>query len=240
MTPTTPQTTPVTPPPVSKPHRRKPGRSVVLHCVSWEMYTRLRKIFDEKRGVKLTYDQGDLEIMAPSTEHEDDAESLADLIKILTEELGLDIRRGGSSTLKRRRLMKGLEPDKCYWIANAAKVVGMKRLDLRIYPPPDLAVEVDVTHSSLDRFGIYAKLGVPELWRLDGDDLRFHTLAANKKYTEVATSPTFPGFAPSELMVFVKQARTVTNQNVVSSDFRAWLRQRIANPPPPRTPPPPP
>jgi Uma2 family endonuclease len=203
------------------------------------MYTKLRTIFDQKRGVKLTYDRGELEIMAPSTEHEDDAESLADLVKILTEELGLSIRRGGASTLKRKKLKKGLEPDKCFWIASAAKVAGVRRLDLRIHPPPDLAIEVDVTRSSLDRFDIYAKLGVLELWRLDGADLHFYQLGANKKYTEVTTSPTFAGITPADLMGFVKQARTVVDQNVVSKDFRTWVRQRIANPPaPPPSPPP--
>lgn len=234
MTPTTPQTPPaITPPPATRPRRRRPGRAVVLHCVPWEMYTKLRTIFDEKRGVKLTYDRGDLEIMAPSTEHEDDAESLADLVKILTEELGLSIRRGGASTLKRKKLKKGLEPDKCFWIVSAAKVVGVRRLDLRIHPPPDLAIEVDVTHSSLDRLDIYAKLGVSEVWRLDGDELHFYHLGVNKKYAAVATSPTFPGVAPSDLMGFVKQARTVVDQNVVSKDFRTWLRQRTAYPPTP-------
>jgi Uma2 family endonuclease len=205
------------------------------------MYTKLLEVFAEKRGVKLTYDREDLEIMVPSAEHEDDAESLAELVKILTQELGLPIRRGGSVTLKRKRFKKGIEPDRCFWIANAPRRAGVRQLDLRVHPPPDLAIEVDVSSSSLDRFKIYAKLGVTELWRLDGDDLRFYQLGANKKYTEVPTSPTFAGVTPGDLMTFVKRARAAADQNIVSEDFRAWVRQRAAGQPqqtPPAPPPP--
>jgi Uma2 family endonuclease len=234
MTPTTPTTPPSAPPP--KPRRRKPGRAVVLHCVPWEMYTELLKVFAEKRGVKLTYDRGDLEIMAPSMGHEDDGYHLGLFVDILTEEFGMPIRRGGSVTIKRKRLKKGIEADRCFWIANAAKLAGVRQLDLRVHPPPDLAIEVDVTSSSLDRFGIYAKLDVTELWRLDGDELRFHQLGANKKYAEVPTSPTFAGIAPADLMGFIRQARVAADQTVASKAFRAWARQRVAaqnQPPPP-------
>jgi Uma2 family endonuclease len=235
MTPTTPAPTPL-----AKPRRRKPGRAVVLHCVPWAMYEKLLEVFAEKPGVRLTYDRGDLEIMAPSYEHEDDGYHLGMFVDILTEELGMPIRRGGSVTVKRKKLKKGIEPDRCFWIANAAKLAGARQLDLRVHPPPDLAIEVDVTSSSLDRFGIYAKLGVAELWRLDGDDLRFHQLGANRKYAEVPTSPTFPGVAPADLMPFVKQARGAADQHVATRAFRAWARLRAATQPqqapPPATP----
>jgi Uma2 family endonuclease len=204
------------------------------------MYEKLLEAFGNKRNVRLTYDREDLEIMVPSAEHEDDAESLAELVKILTQELGLSLRRGGSVTLKRKRFKKGIEPDRCFWIANAPRLAGVRQLDLRVHPPPDLAIEVDVSSQSLGRFPIYSKLGVAELWRLDGDDLRFHQLGANKKYVEVPTSPTFAGVAPGDLMAFVKRARAAADQNVVSEDFRAWVRQRAAGqpqqPPPPVTP----
>ena len=117
-------------------------------------------------------------------------------------------------------------------------MAGVRQLDLKFHPPPDLAIEVDVTSSSLDRFGIYAKLGVAELWRLDGDDLQFHILGANKAYSAVATSSTFPGITPADLMAFVIQARRVADQNVTTDAFEVWLRQRttMATNPPPTTP----
>jgi Uma2 family endonuclease len=218
MTPTT-----ETPPP--KPRPADPDGRVLLYDVPWEMYARLVKTFEGKRNVRLTYDRGSLEIMAPSFEHDDDGDFLADLAKILIEEFGLPIRRGGSMTLKRKRWKKGLGPDRCFWIANAAKLEGVRQLDLRIHPPPDLAIEIDVTNPSLDRFGIYAKLGVPELWRLDGDELKFHRLDG-KKYAEAATSQAFPGISPGDLLPFLRQARGAADQGPATRDFRAWVRAR--------------
>lgn len=220
----------------TKPRRRKPGHAVQIPNVSWEMYEELLKAFSQKRNLKLTYDEGVLEIMVPSQEHEKDGEFLARMIVILTEEFGLPIQHGGSTTLKRKKMKKGLEPDKCFWITNAAKVAGVKQLDLKIHPPPDLAIEVDVTRSSLDRFGIYRTLGVGELWRLDGDDLQFNTLAADKKYAQVSSSSVFPGITPGELLTFVKQARNALNQNVPAANFRSWVKQRLTAATPPETP----
>src|SRR5207302_1383935 len=99
---------------------------------------------------------------------------LGRFIDVLTEEFHLPCRAGRSVTLRRRRKRRGLEPDNCYWIANAARLQGKVRLDLRTDPPPDLAVEVDVTASSLDRMSIYAALRVPEVWRLSAAGLAFH------------------------------------------------------------------
>src|SRR5207302_9413364 len=126
------------------------------------------------------------EIMSPLLEHDNDGQFLGRLIVALTEELGLPIKGGGSVTMRRRRRRRGLEADECFWIANAARMAGRRRLDLRTDPPPDLALEVDVTHSSLDRMGIYAALGVPEVWPLDGDTLTFPVPGKDGAYTEVA------------------------------------------------------
>jgi hypothetical protein len=107
-------------------------------------------------------------------------------------------------------------------------VAGVKRLNLKIHPPPDLAIEVDVTRSALNRFDIYRTLGIRELWRLNGDDLSFHVLGADQKYTEVRTSVAFPGITPMDLMVFIKQARGAVDQNMPAAAFRAWLKHRLA------------
>lgn len=226
-------TTVTTPAPTSLPApkpRRKRGRAVVLSNVDWKTYTRLLKALDERPRLRLTYDQGELEIMVTSSEHEGETEFLGRLIVTMTQAFSLPIRAGGSVTMKRKRMQKGLESDKCFWIANAAKLAGVKRLDLKIHPPPDLAIEVDVTSSSMNRFRIYAALGVPEVWRLEGDALSFHQLAG-KKYAEVPTSPTFAGIAPADLMTFVKQARTAPDENATVDAFRAWLQARLAPPP---------
>ncbi|MBA4065533.1 MAG: hypothetical protein C0501_17820 [Isosphaera sp.] len=231
-------TTPAINPPAAtpaKPRRRKPGRRILIPCVEWEVYEGLLKVFERKRNLRLAYDNGDLEIIVPSFEHDGDAAVLGALLAILADELGLPLRRGGSTTLKRKRMLKGIEPDRCFWVTNAPKLAGVRKLDLKVHPAPDIAIEVDVTSSSLNRFRIYAALGIGELWRLDGDDLRFH-VRGRKKYTEVPTSPTFAGITPADLMTFVKQARGSADENVTTRAFRAWVKQRVAAPPPPASP----
>jgi Uma2 family endonuclease len=200
------------------------------------MYTKLLKVFAEKRGVRLTYDRGDLEIMAPSYEHDNDGWVLGQFVYILADVLNLTLNAGVSTTLRRKLKRKGIEPDQCFWIASAAAMAGVRQLNLRQHPPPDLAIEIDVSRSSLPRFGIYAALKVPELWRLDGDELKFFALGADKKYTETANSLSFPLVTPVDLLAHLQQARTTADMIVFLRGFRAWAQQRAANPPPPPPP----
>jgi len=207
------------------------ARSVVrdrllLDNVDWRTYTRFLYLFAERPGYRLTYDRGRLEIMSPLPLQERCANFLGWLAITMTEELGSPILQGGSVTLRRRHRQRGLEPDRCYWIANEAAVRGKDRLDLRVDPPPDLAIEVDVTSSSLNRMSIYAALGVPEVWRLDNQTLTFHALDANgKKYTAISHSLSFPLVAPADLMGFVAMCAG-QDENSVIRQFRAWVQQQ--------------
>jgi Uma2 family endonuclease len=209
---------------------------LVLHDINWSTYTRLLRLFAEHPSVRLAYDRGDLEIMSPLPEHESDADMLGRFVVVLTEELGLPIKAGRSSTFRRRRRRRGLEPDNSYWIANEARVRGKRRIDLRIDPPPDLAIEVDGTSSSLDRMGIYAALAVPEVWRLDGPVLSFHVLGTGGRYAESTRSAALPLGAPADLVGFLA-LRSTLDENAVVRHFRDWLRQQLAasggTPPPP-------
>ena len=166
--------------------------------------------------------------MSPTLMHDDDGQFLGRLIVTLTEELDLPVRGGGSVTMRRRKKRKAIEADDCFWITNAPAMAGKRRLNLRVDPPPDLAIEVDVSRSSLDRMGIYAALRVPEVWRLEGDFLRFYTLEADGKYVEAPSSRAFPLVAPADLLPFIEQARTADDQNAVVRKFREWIRKRIA------------
>src|SRR6266446_9193651 len=107
-----------------------PSQSVILHAVSWQTYTRLLKSLAD-RHIRLTYDRGVLEIMTLSHEHENAGYFLGRLAVTLTEELSLPIKGGGSTTLRRRKKLRGLEPDDCYWIQNEPSVRGKKTIDLR-------------------------------------------------------------------------------------------------------------
>jgi Uma2 family endonuclease len=200
------------------------GQLLVLDGIDWLTYGRLLRALGNRPAVRLTYDRGLLEIMTLSHEHENIAHLMGRLVVVLTEELGLPVKGGRSTTFRRRQKRRGIEPDDCYWIANEPLVRGKVRIDLRTDPPPDLAVEVDVTHSSLDRLAIYAALKVPEVWRLEGGNVVCYLLGAGG-YTPSATSRAFPGIAPADLGAFLAQRHQV-DENALIRQFRAWLRQR--------------
>jgi len=168
--------------------------------------------------------------MSPLHEHESDVEMLGRFVVVLTEELGLPIKAGRSTTFRRRRMRRGLEPDHSWWIGHEPQVRGKRRIDLRVDPPPDLAIEVDVTRRSLDRMAIYAQLGVPEVWRLDAQGLTFQAPQPNGRYAVQTHSPTFPQFTPADLTAYVA-LRAQHDENEVVRRFRAFVRQRLAGAP---------
>jgi Uma2 family endonuclease len=195
--------------------------------VDWPTYTRFLRLFAERPAYHLAYDRGELEIMSPSVGHDDDSWFVGDLIYVLSDQLMRPLKRGGTATLRRRLLKRGIEPDACFWIANAHRMGGIRRLNLRRDPPPDLAIEIDVTNSSLDRLGIYAALGVPEVWRLDGEKLTFYVLA-RKKYRSVAASAVFPILTPPDALEFIRRGREAGDENIVLREFREWVRRKAA------------
>ena len=156
-----------------------------------------------------------------------DGSILGQFVVVLADELDLPLMPGGSTTMRRRKRQKGIESDECYWIANAHRMAGVRRLNLRTNPPPDLAIEVDVSHSSMNRMGIYAALQVPEVWRLDGDILTFHVLDEHGAYQSAAFSRSFPQLAPADLMRFLQEARQGGDQIPLMRRFRAWVRERL-------------
>ena len=151
---------------------------------------------------RLAFDVGQLEFETLSPEHQRHKTSLFQLINILTEEQGLPLRCFGSMTPKRENLAKGFEPDACFYIQNEARVAGMGRFDPAIHPTPDLVVEVDVTHRSIDRRAICAAMDVPEFWRFDGHEIRFFALMADGNYRRVERSPSFTTIAADDLAHF--------------------------------------
>ena len=200
-------------------------QSLVLEDVDWATYGRLLRAFAERPGVRLTYDRGRLEIMSPILGHDNVSRFLLLVIVTLAEELELPLLPGDSTTLRRRLRQRGTEPDECFWIANAHRLAGRQRIDLRRDPPPDLAVEVDVTSSSLKRLSIFAALGVPEVWRLDGDKLSFHVRGPRGGYRRAAYSRSFPQVTPADLLPFLEEARKGGDQMPLIRRLRGWVRQ---------------
>lgn len=199
---------------------------LLLSCVDWTTYDRLLHDLDG-RHLRLTYLGGELEIMTVSPEHERAKKLLARLLEALTEELDVPILSLGNTTFRREELARGLEPDECWYIRHEAEMRNKTEIDLASDPPPDLVIEVEVSRSVLDRLGIYASLGVPEVWRCDGETLRVLVLGAGGGYTEQERSPTFPQLPLDGLMGFLAQRGQVDETRLVKS-FRAWVRSTLA------------
>lgn len=196
---------------------------LTLHDVTWETYEKLLEAFGEHRAARINYDGGVLEFMVPLEAHENPSDVIGALIRILVVESGLNLKSMASTTLKRPELQKGAEPDRCYYIQNEALVRG-KTVDLGQDPPPDLVVEVDITHTDIDKNRLYAQLGVPELWRYDGKVLRIFQLEEGR-YREVEVSPTFPWLPKDRFDRFLSQCQT-EGEAPAERALRSWVREQ--------------
>lgn len=197
---------------------------ILLERVSWNTYESLVRDLESQPGLRLTYDRGRLEIMTPLIPHESNKKLTGRFVEALTEELEIEIRSLGSLTCKRQDLARGLEPDQCYYIQNEPAVRGKDEIDFNQDPPPDLAIEIDMTSSSIDRMEIYAALGVPELWRYDGSCLIIYQLE-DKNYRECDRSPAFPQITPAEILRFLEMSKTMGETSLLRS-FRQWVKSQ--------------
>jgi Uma2 family endonuclease len=196
---------------------------VLLSGIRWETYESLLRDLGERRGVRLTYDRGWLQIMTPLPEHEWSAALLAQFVITLANETNQPYASLRSTTFRREDLERGLEPDDCFYLASLSRILGRRDLDLTRDPPPDLAVEVDVTHSSIDRLGVYAALGVPEVWRYDGSQVVCYGLNPQGAYEPRDHSLAFPALRPADLAPFLVQVFAVPQGEVVQR-FQTWVR----------------
>lgn len=194
--------------------------------VPWEAYEQLLEDLADRPGVRVTYDQGKLEIMSPLRKHEKYKEFIGDLVKALADELDINIESSGSTTWKRKKDAKGTEPDLCFHVTNAERVIGKDALDLSIDPPPDLVIEIDVTNESLSKFPIYATFRVPEIWRFidKRKSVVMYELRKNA-YVEIESSRSFPVLTPGTVAQFVELSQTQGQKKALVA-FRRWLRSR--------------
>jgi Uma2 family endonuclease len=200
---------------------------VILNNVSWQTFNSLLTEMGENRAARLAYNEGNLEIMTPLGEHENSNRFIDDLIRILADELNLNLKKFGSLTLKRDDMRRGAEPDSCYYIQNEPLVRGKRDIDVNFDPPPDLVIEIDITSSSLDKLPIYAALGVPELWRYNGRKLEFFVLSEPILiYNQVQQSPSFPVLKADVIPQLIEQS-LAEGETATLRYFRAWLRQRL-------------
>ena len=190
--------------------------------VSWEEYEETLEDLTDFAGARISYEQGRMEIMSLSPEHEGYAGLFTHLIQILTEELNLKFMSRGSMTMKRERRLRGTEPDDCFYIGDLERIRGKRRLDLEYDAPPDLAIEVDITNPTVNKFSIYAGLGVPELWRYDGREVEFYQLDEDR-YVPLAQSHLFPFLTPEAVAAAIEQG-DLDDINAMRQAFRQWVQ----------------
>ena len=200
----------------------EPVQRLVLYSIPWQSYDAILHALQHRR-LRITYDRGTLEIMTIGFPHEFYKKIFARYIEIVTLELIIALTPGGSLTFRRESMDKGLEPDECYWIQSAHLMLAKKEYDIDVDPLPDLAVEIDIHSSSLNRMAIYAALGVREVWRFDGEALHVYHLVGSK-YKLRQKSRAFPFFAKSAQGELVKRTEVEEHTSVMRS-FTQWVRE---------------
>jgi Uma2 family endonuclease len=203
------------------------GHQLLIKDISWSAYKRILAELGDNRNYRIGYSQGVLEIMAPLPEHEVAKVIIGDLVKILLEELDLEFWSLGSTTFDKESMDAGVEPDDCFYIQNEARIRGKDRINLEIDPPPDLAIEIDIT--SRPRFNNYQALRVPELWRWNGSKLEINVLF-DGKYVESNTSSIFPNLPIHQVIPEYLMLSKTNGRNAAMKAFRVWTRQQISTP----------
>ena len=173
-----------------------PGSQITIPNLSWQDFEQILIDLGEKRNSRITYYRGTLEIISPLALHERHHRIIAYILTTILDIQGRNWEDFGSTTLKRPEIA-GIEPDTCFYIQNADLMQGCTNLDLKQYPPPDLAIEADVTsRTTLDA---YEAMGVPEVWIYRNQQLKIYLLTL-AGYTETSISPTFPNLPIIELI----------------------------------------
>jgi Uma2 family endonuclease len=202
----------------------QPGQQLLLEAVSWQQLENILAELGESRAARLSYSNGILEIMVPLPEHEKAKEIISDVVKILLEARQIPFESLGSTTLKNQRMTQAVEPDACFYIQNQAVIIGKNRLNMSVDPPPDLAIEIDLTsRTQLDNYQI---LGVPELWRYRRGGLQIN-LCQNGQYVESDSSPNFPDIPIVELVNQYVQQSQIAGRTQAMQAFRNWVSENL-------------
>jgi Uma2 family endonuclease len=213
-----------TPVPVSAPAR---GDQVVEYFgIGWEGYRALLKIQGEKSRPQIIYLDGDAYLVSPSNLHECLKKRLGQFVVEVATGLDIPFLMAGETTFRRRKKDVGVQPDESFYLSNAARVVAKirkKNVDLRIDPPPDLAVEVVHTHDATAAVEVLRRLRVPEVWVGDEDGLRILIRSANGRYVESKTSLAFPFLTADEIFEWANHLPTGFDSEW-TKEIRQWVQ----------------
>jgi len=198
---------------------------MVLHDVPWSAYVALVSA-PEGRSNRVAYDQGLMEIMVPSLPHERSGTLIGRMVETFTEEMAIDILSSASTTFQRADVKRGFEADESYYIANAAAVREKEEIDLAVDPPPDLVIEVDISRTSMSKFAIYGALGVPEIWRYDGQELHVYRRVSGHDYDVVQESIVLPQFPLRDAERPLDRRREIGETELIGT-FRRLVRDHL-------------
>ena len=226
--------TKVVPSPVTgntKPERVPADQRIVIRGLSWDLYDQLSNSIGERQHVYLSFDGKDLELMTKGWNHADYRELFRRFVTVVTSELRVRSRAGGETTWKRPEIARGLEADQCYYFTPEKLRVVMeararKAKDIADIPNPDLAIEIDLSPSQVDRPGIYAALKVAEVWRFDGVTVVIERLGPDGKYAAAEMSLFLPVRA-EEVCRWVEKEDS-SNELAWEDRLREWARTVLA------------
>ncbi|HWX41520.1 MAG TPA: Uma2 family endonuclease [Blastocatellia bacterium] len=198
-----------------------PDSSLVLHHITWDKYEALLAAVGEAKHLRISYDDGNLQIMTLSSLHENYQSIIDHLLVLVTLRRRIKILCFGSATIKAEEKGKGAEPDLCYYVQTAAVIGKKKQLDFGSDPPPDIVVEVDLHHDSFSKFPIFAKFGIPEIWRYDGNSLTMYELEQGR-YVEISASRSLPLLTTALLTEFLERSKREDQYDTLLA-FEEWL-----------------
>ena len=200
------------------------GSELVLREQTWEDYEEILEDVGEASGLRISYDGKIVKIMTLSTTHEKYVRLIERLIDNVSMRKRIKILSFGSATMKVSRSQRGSEPDCCFYIQNAEAVARKATIDFSRDVPPDVVVEVDIHHDSLDKFSIYSALRVPEFWLYNGKELKIYELETND-YLEIKQSPALPILTAEILTDFLNRLNE-SDQFEILLEFEDWLESQ--------------
>lgn len=174
-----------------------PETRTVLENVRWETFLELA---EQRRGSvpRMTYDNGVLEMMCPKRQHENIGCWIGRIVETFSEVFEIEIQSVASTTFKRKELKKAFEADESYYVQHAEQIRPKEEIDLAVDPPPDLVIEVEITSSAIHKLKLFAAMGIPEVWRHDGDRLEMFRLHGTQ-YEGIDSSEALPGLTAATI-----------------------------------------
>ena len=207
------------------PQQSSEEKLITLTGIKWVTFKAIMSDVGDGRAWRIAYAERVLEIRMPLTEHEEPKGMIESFVEAFADELDMEVRKLGALTLEREDLARAIEPDSCFYVQNESVVRG-KSINLPADPPPDLVVESDYTSSSLNKFSIYASLGVSEIWRYRNQCLQVYQLVEGS-YEPKENSLAFPCLPIAEIPAFIEQSKTIGQRAAVRL-FRDRVRELLA------------